>query len=178
MFRLVRRGLVAVPLAVFRAAERSALVRDRILRPAILAFVESALYAWRRGGATAWNLWHLPVARAVGRARAGYLRRKLGIDPDSARGLGSVHDYEDGLLGITGHWAEEGADRAVRIETACPIGERLRAAGCPDFCRVLVHAFEEETLKALNPRYRLEPLGDLISAGDGRCVFVHRVSRD
>jgi hypothetical protein len=172
---LLERALLWGGTWIFRAAERSPMVRDRLLRPAVMAFVESAIAAWRRGGMEAWRRWHLPVARAAGRSRAATLRRKLGIDPTSARSLGSVHDYEDPLLGIRGHWTEEGRARAVRVETECPIGERLRAADCPEFCRVIVHAFEEATLREMNPRYALEPLEELLSAGDARCTFVHRV---
>ncbi len=161
------------PLA-FQAAERSAIVRERVLRPLTMRFVRHAVAVWRRGGVAAWNDFHLPAARALGAARASYLLRKLAIDVTSARSLGSVHDYEDPLLGIAGTWAEEGLDRAVRHETLCPIGDYLRGHGCPDFCKVIVHAFEEATLQALNPRYRLEPLSELISAGETKCVFEHR----
>jgi hypothetical protein len=160
---------------LFRAAEHSPFVRDRILRPSMRLFIDDAVRAWRKGGVRAWERWHLPLVRAAGRARAEYLRNKLRIDPGSARSLGSIHDYEDPIFGITGHWRESGRERAVRVETACWMGERLRAAGCADFCRVLVHAFEEETLRAMNPRYRLDPLSELISAGDAHCTFLHHV---
>jgi hypothetical protein len=175
MHPALSRTLLTAGSWVFRAAEKSTFVRDRVLRPATMAFVDSAVRAWKRRGVTAWNRWHLPMARAAGRSRAAYLQRKLHIDPTSARSLGSVHDYEDPLFGITGHWTQEGRTQATRIETECPIGARLRSHGCPDFCRVLVHAFEEETLQTMNPRYRLDPLGELISGGDARCTFVHRL---
>jgi hypothetical protein len=176
MSAALEQALVAAALWAFRIAERSERFRDHLLRPATLRFADAAVAAWRRGGVSAWDRWFLPVARAVGRGRAEYLRGKLAIDVGSARSLGSVHDYEDPLLGIAGHWQEEGRSRAVRVETECPIGSRLRPTGCADFCRVIVHAFEEETLRAMNPSYRLEPLGELLSAGDARCTFVHRVS--
>ena len=175
MNALLLRPLLHGGTLLMRAAERSALVRERLLRPAALAFVDSAVRAWRRGGTAAWERWHLPAARAAGRARAAYLQAKLHLDPSSARSLASVHDYEDPLFGITGHFEASDRARAVRVETACPLGDRLRDARCPDFCRVLIHAFEEETLRAMNPGYRLEPLGELLSGGDARCVFVHRV---
>lgn len=160
----------------FRMAERSPFVRDRLLRPLTMRFVRDAVRVWRQGGTASWTRFHLPAARAAGAARAAYLRRKLAIDPSSARSLGSIHDYEDPLLGIEGSWAEEGRGRAVRHETLCPIGDYLRGESCPDFCRVLVHAFEEATLRAMNASYVLEPLGELISAGEKKCVFVHRVT--
>jgi hypothetical protein len=158
-----------------RLAERSTFVRDRCVRPLTMAFVASAVAAWEKGGVGAWDRWHLPFVREVGKARAAHLARKLAIDPGSARSLGRVHDYEDPLLGIEGHWAEEGRARAVRVETLCPIGDLLLERRCPDFCRVLVHAFERATLEALNPRYELEPLTELRSAGAARCTFTHRV---
>ena len=175
----MKRALIVLitrlgPLA-FKAAERSRFVRDRMLRPLTMRFVRDAVAAWRHGGTAAWNDFHLPAVRAAGAGRASYLLRKLAIDPSSARSLGAVHDYEDPLLGIEGTWAEEGRERAVRHETVCPIGDYLRDRTCPDFCRVLVHAFEEATLRAMNPRYELEPLGELISGGEKKCVFVHRV---
>src|SRR5688572_7134352 len=99
----MKRALIASiqrlgPLA-FRAAERSTLVQELMLRPLTMRFVRHAVAVWRRGGTAAWNDFHLPAARALGAARASYLRRKLAIDVSSARSLASVHDYEDPLLG-------------------------------------------------------------------------------
>ena len=102
----------------------------------------------------------------------------MGIDVNSARGIGSYHDYEDPLLGIEGHWQEEGRDKAVRVETSCPYGDYLREAGCADLCRVLLCRFEEETARPMNPNYRLEQLEKIISAGDDSCVFVHRLGKN
>jgi hypothetical protein len=166
----------AAPLA-FALAERSRVADEWLLRPLTRAFVRDAVSAWKRGGVAAWERFHLPFVRAVGAARAPHLARRLAIDAGSARSLGSVHDYEDPLLGIEGRWAEESRARAVRHETLCPIGDFLRQESCPDFCRVLVHAFEEATLRSLNPDYTLEPLTELRSAGADRCVFVHRVDQ-
>lgn len=175
-----RLALALIPRAApfaFALAERSRLADEWLLRPLTRVFVKDAVAAWKRGGVAAWEPFHLPFVRAVGSARAPYLARKLAIDAGSARSLGSVHDYEDPLLGIEGRWVEESRARAVRHETLCPIGDFLRQESCPDFCRVLVHAFEEATLRALNPGYVLEPLAELRSAGAERCVFVHRVDQ-
>jgi hypothetical protein len=159
---------------LFRAAEKSAIARA-ILRRAALAFVDDAVRAWREGGVAAWDAYHLPVARAAGHARAARLASKLALDSRSARSLAQVHSYEDPLLGIEGVFTELGRERAVRLETRCPLGDRLRTLGCPDFCRVLVRAFEEETLREIAPAWRLDPLDELISAGHERCRFVHRI---
>ncbi len=103
MFPLVLGFICQPALWIFRGTERSAVVRDRLLRPATMLFLESALRAWRQGGPEAWNRWHLPLARAFGEARAAYLAAKLGIDPENALSLGASHDYEGPLPGITGH---------------------------------------------------------------------------
>jgi hypothetical protein len=178
MNRILQGGVLSLGARVFELAEHSSLVRDWVLRPAVMLLVDSAVAAWRRGGTAAWDRWHLPLLRAAGRSRAAYLQKKMAIDPRSARQLGSIHDYEDPLFGITGHWADEGERRAVRVETECPIGARLYPYGCTDFCRVLVHAFEEETIRAMNPGYRLEPLVELLSSGDARCIFVHTLPKE
>lgn len=171
------QSLGGAVVAAFRLAERSTLARDLLLRPGVGLFITSAVRAWRRGGTAAWERFHLPAVRAAGRGRAAYLLRTLRISPESAASLATIHGYEDPLLDIDGRDEEASRDRAVRIETRCPLGERLQREGCADFCRVLVHAFETETLTAMNPRYRLEPLETLLSAGDHQCRFVHHVQR-
>lgn len=166
-----------VVTAVFALAEHSALFRARVFQPVTRAFVRHALAAWRRQGVAGWSRWHLPLVRAVGRARARHLRARMRMDVDRADHLARVHAYEDPLFGVTGHDAGGDVDRAVRIETACPLGDIAREAQCPDLCRILIHAFETETLVTLNPRYMLEPLTELLSAGDAQCTFVHRIER-
>jgi hypothetical protein len=166
-----------VVTAAFALAEHSALFRARVFQPVTQAFVRHAIAAWQREGVGGWSRWHLPIVRAVGRGRARHLRARMRMDVDRADHLARVHAYEDPLLGVTGHDADSDADRAVRVETACPLGDIAREARCPDLCRVLIHAFETETLVTLNPRYVLEPLTELLSAGDAQCTFVHRIER-
>ncbi len=115
------------------------------------------------------------VARRWARWRAPRLMRALGVDPDDARSLGRIQDWEDELLGVTGHW-EAGASKAcaTKRETACPFADL--AARDPAICTELVHELESETFRALNPRYRLVPLTTLLSKGADHCAFRHELA--
>jgi hypothetical protein len=114
------------------------------------------------------------VAVRWARWRAPRLMRALAIDPTDARDLGRIQDWEDELLGVTGHWVESGARCAVKHETACPFVDLATIE--PRICTELVHELETETFRALNPSYRLVPLTRLMSKGAPSCEFRHEVA--
>ena len=117
----------------------------------------------------------LDVARRAsvrwGRWRAQTLRDRLGIDGSDMADMARVQDWEDRVFGVTGHWTERQARRAVKCETACPFAKA--ASSAPEICTEVVHALEEATFRELNPRYRLLPLDRLLSKGASSCEFVH-----
>jgi len=121
------------------------------------------LYQSLRGVATRWARW-----------RAPRLMRALDIDPRDARDLGRIQDWEDELLGVTGHWVPGATKRcATKRETACPFADL--AAKDPAICTELVHELESETFRVLNPAYRLVPLTTLLSKGAAHCEFRHEL---
>lgn len=113
------------------------------------------------------------VALAWGSYRAERLARALDIDREDARDLGRIQDWEDRLLGVTGHWTIESPRCATKHETACPYADL--AARDTRICTDLVHALETETFSKLAPGYKLVPLGRLLSRGDGACEFRHEL---
>ncbi len=113
------------------------------------------------------------VALHWARFRAERLATALDVDRDDARDLGRIQDWEDRLLGVTGHWTVDGAGCATKHETACPYSDL--AAKDPRFCTELVHALEAETFSRLQPRHRLVPLSRLLSRGDATCDFRHEI---
>ncbi len=106
----------------------------------------------------------------IGRDRAPLLMRYLEIDPDDARSLGRVLDYEDGLVGVRGIWTEECRGRAVKEERYCPIAADL--AGCPEVCTRLMMALEAGTFSVINPDLAVPELTKLLSTGDECCLAV------
>jgi hypothetical protein len=106
----------------------------------------------------------------VGVDRAPLLQRFLQIDPDDARSLGRVLDYEDGLVGVRGVWTEECRGRAVKEERYCPIARDL--AECPEVCTRLMMALEAGTFSVLNPDLAVPELTKLLSTGDDCCLAV------
>ncbi len=122
----------------------------------------------------------LSTARALsvrwGRWRAHALRERLGIDTSDMADMARVQDWEDRVFGVTGHWSERGARRAVKCETACPFARA--ASGAPEICTEVVHALEEATFRELHPGYRLVPLTRLLSRGDAACEFVHVIGTE
>lgn len=113
------------------------------------------------------------VAVKWARWRAPRLMRALSVDPSDARSLGRIQDWEDELLGVTGHWVEAGAGCATKHETACPFVDLATME--PRICTELVHELETETFRALNPSYRLVPLTRLMSKGAPSCEFRHEL---
>lgn len=143
---VVRGVRLAMRLAI---AERRATGRDRLLRELTAT-------------ATRWARW-----------RAPRLQGALGIDVAHMGDLGRIQDWEDRVLGVTGHWVRRDADVAEKHETACPFADL--AAREPRICTELVHALETETFRALAPTYRLVPLTRLLSKGDSVCAFRHEL---
>lgn len=160
LFRWVeaRHGEPAVRRRVTRAlrlAIRAAIVeRERLGTERLFSQLEAAAGRWAR--------W-----------RAPRLARALGVDSSDMRELGRIQDWEDELLGVTGHWTKESATCATKHETACPFSDL--ASREPRVCTGLAHTLEVETFRALRPDYRLVPLTRLLSRGDDRCDFRHEL---
>jgi hypothetical protein len=116
----------------------------------------------------------IDLARRWARWRAPRLARAFQVDVHDMASLGQLQDWEDRVLGVTGHWVRAEPTCAVKHETACPFAEI--AKGEPRICTELVHALETETFRALNPTYRLVPLERLLSKGDAACEFHHELA--
>lgn len=159
---------------LFRLAERAhddPKLRERLVRVVHLGLRAAiaqkqlgsdALYQAFRGLSVRWARW-----------RAPRLLRALAIDPSNARDLGRIQDWEDELLGVTGHWVESGQGCAIKHETACPFADLAKKDTA--ICTELVHELESETFRALNPTYRLVPLSRLLSKGATHCEFRHEI---
>ncbi len=149
--RRVQRGLHAVMR--LSVAEKKRLGTDRLFRELII------------------------TSERWGRFRGPRLARELGIDPHDPRSLGRIQDWEDDLLGVTGHWTEEGEVEgrrcATKHETECPFAELARQD--TRICTELVHRLETATFEAVNEGYRLVPLERLLSRGDASCTFRHEL---
>ncbi len=104
----------------------------------------------------------------VGEDRAPIMREYLHIDPDDARSLGRVLDYEDGLVGVRGIWTEETKGRAVKEERYCPAARELES--CPEVRTRLMMAMEAGTFSVLNPDLKVPELTKLLSTGDDCCL--------
>jgi hypothetical protein len=167
--------LVDMEEILFRHAERAE--ADPTLRPRIQRAVRIAMRASslekRLGGDRIYRYLR-EVALHWARFRAERLATALGVDRDDARDLGRIQDWEDRLLGVTGHWTVDHAGCATKHETACPYADL--AAKDPRICTDLVHALEAETFARVQPRHRLVPLSRLLSRGDGACDFRHEIA--
>jgi hypothetical protein len=117
------------------------------------------------------------LAERWGRFRGPRLAKLLGVDPSDPRSLGKIQDWEDDLLGVTGHWTVEGTIEgrcvATKHETACPFADL--AAQDTRICTQLVHGLESATFTAVAPGHRLVPLERLLSKGDASCTFRHEL---
>lgn len=160
---------------LFRFAERAE--PDERLRARIRAGVRLAMRAstseTRLLGTSLLYRRMRELAVRWARFRAERLARALEVDREDARDLGRIQDWEDRLLGVTGHWTIESQRCATKHETACPFADL--AARDTRICTDLVHALESETFSTLVPGYRLVPVGRLLSRGDGACEFRHEL---
>ena len=162
---------------LFRLAERAhdePVLRKRLVRLVRLAL--RASIAEKQLGSDALDQEMRSLSARWARWRAPRLLRALAIDPKNARDLGRIQDWGDELLGVTGHWVESGRGCAVKHETACPFSDL--AEKDTRICTELVHELESETFRALNPTYRLVPLGRLLSKGASHCEFRHEIERE
>lgn len=114
------------------------------------------------------------VLYQIGKDRAPILKEALEIDPNDARSLGRVLDYEDGLVGVKGIWTEETKGRAVKEERFCPAAEEL--SHCPEVCTSLAMAMEAGTFSELNTDVEVPELSDLLSLGDDCCLATIELS--
>lgn len=163
-----------IELAFYALAFRAE--RDPFARAALVGAVRTFFYAVvaeKRAGSTRLLDLARTLARRYGQWRAPRVAERLRVDTTRMDALADIQDWEDRVFGVTGHWEVREADRAVKCETACPFAEA--AKGAPELCSDVVHALETETFRALNPRYELVPLERLLSRGDTRCVFEHRL---
>ncbi|MEN8246296.1 MAG: hypothetical protein ABFS43_15515 [Thermodesulfobacteriota bacterium] len=121
-------------------------------------------------GEKAWE----PIEKAA-REFAAYrapLMQFLIEDPENARELGNVFDFEDNLAGIQGEWEVHGPKDAVKRESSCPHSELFKTS--PDHCGRLLYEVAAETLRQINPKAELTPFnkGKCMAYGDD-CCEVH-----
>ncbi len=97
------------------------------------------------------------------------LMRFLVDNPENARSLGKIFDFEDNLGGLENEWIKTDAKDAVKIETKCPPAEIYKEY--PPFCGKFLYAIARETIKSINPRVHLEPFdkAKCIVYGDDYC---------
>ena len=137
-------------------------------------------YAWSWGGGMAWllpNLYAHFGERGVKRLqysfyqfgldRAAMMQKYLQIDPNDARSLGRILDYEDGLGGVRGTWVEESKGKATKEERYCPIAKELEK--CPEVCTKLMMAMEAGTFVIINPKLEIPEFDELLSTGGSCC---------
>jgi predicted ArsR family transcriptional regulator len=162
----------ALDVWIYRLVERaeSDPRARRVLVATVNLFFRAIALERRRGGRRLLDYARVASVR-WGRWRAPRLQKKLALDTENMADLGRLQDWEDRVFGVTGHWKERGARRAVKCETACPFAKV--ASSAPEICTEVVHALEEATFRELHPGYRLMPLERLLSKGAPQCEFVH-----
>jgi uncharacterized protein YeeX (DUF496 family) len=159
----------------FRLSEYSPFFAKYVLQPVSLWVVKGAVKTYKKNGEKGWDDFYLPAFRALGKSRSTYLSKKMDMQPEDVSTMARYHDYEDPLLGIEGHWEKKSKTESVRIETVCFLGDYIKEQKCHQVCQKLVCAMEIETVRSLNEEYNLDEPQELISKGDSRCVFVHRI---
>lgn len=107
------------------------------------------------------------VLYEAGRARGQLMREALKIDPNDARSLGRVIDFEDGLGGVVGRWVNETRGCATKEEHYCPAQKELES--CPEVCTKLMVAMEAGTFAGWTPRVSMPKFEKLLSVGDDCC---------
>lgn len=138
-----------------------------------------AYHGYKKNGVAAWDKFWIPAFYAYGQVRAAYIKKKMNIDTSSAASIGTYHDYEDPIFGVTGHWEQDSEGNAVRVETECIVCDQIdkvtKGAGCADFCQHIVKAMEMGTGTAMNDTYIVE-IDALLTDGDEACRFTHKLS--
>ena len=128
-----------------------------------------------RGNDVLWQ-WGADLLAEIGGRRAPVWAEQMKVDSNRLDQMVALQDREDELFGVTGSWEVRTADCAIKVETACPFAACASVA--PELCTEVVHRFETETYRALNPSYTLDKLVEpLLSTGGKHCRFVHRLSR-
>lgn len=165
--------LVAIFMALSVPSPNAAQKRAVRLFSALLFRVMAR--ARRRGNEAFWQ-WGSDLLAEIGSRRAPVWAEQMGVDPQRMDQMAALQDREDELFGVTGHWELREADHAIKVETACPFA--ACASDMPELCTEVVHRFETETFRALNPTYTLEKLPEPgLSAGGESCRFVHRIRK-
>jgi hypothetical protein len=97
------------------------------------------------------------------------LMKFLVEDPESARSLGNIFDFEDGMSGVKGKWVESEPKKAVKVEESCVASEVFKQY--PDYCGRFLWAIAKETLKRINPKAELAPFfeGQCLAYGHDCC---------
>ncbi|MGI9275060.1 MAG: hypothetical protein ACR2PT_09495 [Endozoicomonas sp.] len=161
-------------------AHHSRLV-TRLFRFSNTLMVKHWVSLYQSKGLDSWRKFWIPVFAEWGRIRAPYLAKKMNINPQDPRSLGSYHDFEDPIFGITGHWETNDKGESVRVEAQC-VGCDLFLAATDDkqchsdFCRHMVMALEQNTGQTLNNDYQVE-IVTLLTEGDTDCRFIHKLQK-
>lgn len=142
-------------------------------RPLGWIAVRGAIFADRTNNKRLWNFLHNGM-RWSGRARAKALQNLLKVDPEDVSTFSRIQDWEDNIFGVQGEWTVKEKKTATKLEKKCPFADG-GLKQCPAFCEQMVHAFEVETFRAINPTYRLKKLDTLLSKGDAHCEFKHEI---
>ena len=83
------------------------------------------------------------------------LMKFLVDNPEDARSLGKVFDFEDNLGGLENEWIKSDAKDAIKIETKCPASEIFKEY--PPYCGKFLYAIARDTIQLFNPKVQLEP---------------------
>ncbi|MGR5092760.1 hypothetical protein ACPV5O_09800 [Vibrio maritimus] len=175
------KKLFAVYLhSMMRLAEKSPVV-TRLVRKSNTLLVKVLVKQYEKKGLPGWQSFWIPAFAEYGKYRAPYLVDKMNIDSHSPRSIGSYHDYEDPIFGVTGHWEVSATGEDIRVETACSACDDLQRltnnrACRGDFCKHLVAAMENATGQAINEKYRVDIIS-LLTEDEQACRFVHRIER-
>ncbi|MBN2169637.1 MAG: hypothetical protein JW738_10370 [Actinobacteria bacterium] len=107
------------------------------------------------------------VLYEAGRARGKLMLEALQIDPNDARSIGRVIDFEDGVGGVKGKWVDQTKGMATKEELYCPATKELES--CPEVCTCLMMAMEAGTFAGWAPRITMPKFDKLLSVGDDCC---------
>ena len=123
-----------------------------------------------RWGEEAWKVAENAL-RGMGEARAARMAQRLKVDPNDARSIGRLFDFEDNGMGIKGEWVETGKKRAVKHELYCPLARFLQ--GQPEICmRLLGGPIQQATFETLGIRLKPAAMTKLLPLGDPYCEVI------
>ena len=97
------------------------------------------------------------------------LMKILVDDPENARSLGNIFDFEDGMSGVEGEWVISEQKEAVKCENRCAASELFKQY--PDYCGRFLWKVAAETIKLYNPKTELTPFNQAkcLAYGDDCC---------